>query len=393
MASHDAGLQTDVIILDFSRAFDTVPHSKLLYKLEHYGVRGPILAWLTSFLTERTMRVVLEGESSDEVAVESGVPQGTVLGPLLFLCHINDLPDSVKSTVRLFADDCLLYRVIRTFQDHLALQADLKRLEEWASQWGMRFNTQKCYVLPTKSKSQFFYSLGEAILQHVEQNPYLGIQLSSDLKWSTHITGLCKKIGSTIGFLRRNLQNCPQECRRLAYIALIRSSLEYAAVVWDPYLRKDIDKLECMQRQAARFITKDYRSRDPGCIGRMLDTLKLPPLEERRRQLRLTMLFKIANDLMPALPAGDFLTRTSTERRRVRPTTYDGYESQNILQRQANNNSRCYKVPPSKTDQFRNSFFVRTVVEWNNLPDAVVQLPSPSSFAAALGKQPATHQF
>jgi len=277
MQGHDAGRQTDVIILDFSKAFDTVPHSKLLHKLEHYGVRGPILSWLTSFLTERTMRVVLEGEASDDVAVESGVPQGTVLGPLLFLCHINDLPDAVKSTVRLFADDCLLYRVIRTFQDHLALQADLKKLEEWAIQWGMRFNAQKCYVLPTKSKSQFFYSLGDTILQHVEQNPYLGIQISSDLKWSTHITGLCKKVGSTIGFLRRNLRNCPQECRRLAYIALARSSLEYAAVVWDPYLRKDIDKLESMQRRAARFITKDYKSRDPGCVGRMLDTLKLPP--------------------------------------------------------------------------------------------------------------------
>jgi hypothetical protein len=175
LISHDAGHQTDIIILDFSKAFDTVPHRKLLHKMDHYGVRGPVHAWLTNFLTQRKMRVVLEGEASAEVAVESGVPQGTVLGPLLFLCHINDLPDSVKSTVRLFADDCLHYRVIHTFQDHLTLQADLKSLEEWTTTWGMRFNAQKCYLLPTKPKSHFFYSLGGTILQQVEQNPYLVI--------------------------------------------------------------------------------------------------------------------------------------------------------------------------------------------------------------------------
>jgi hypothetical protein len=311
---------------------------------------------------------------------------------LLFLCHINDLPDSVKSTVRLFADDCLLYRVIHTFQDHLTLQTDLKRLEEWATTWGMRFNAQKCYLLPTKPKSHFFYSLGGTILQQVEQNPYLGIQISADLKWSTHIAGACKRAGSTLGFLRRNLRNCPAECRRLAYIALVRSTLEYGAAVWDPYLRQDIDKLERIQRLAARFITSDYKSRDPGCIGRMLSFLKLPPLEERRRQLRLTTLYKVANGLIPSLPADAFLTPMNVNCRRIRPTAYTGFETQNIIQRQANNNSRCFKVPPSKAEQFRNSFFVRTVVEWNNLDEAVVQSPSVSAFSSAISEKKATNE-
>ena len=106
LISYDQGKQVDVAILDFSKAFDTVPHRKLLYKLNQYGVHGSTHLWLSNFLTNRTMRVVLEGEESEEVVVESGVPQGTVLGPILFLCHINDLPLSVKSQVRLFADDC-----------------------------------------------------------------------------------------------------------------------------------------------------------------------------------------------------------------------------------------------------------------------------------------------
>ena len=125
LSSYDKDKQVDVAILDFSKAFDTVPHRKLLNKLNSYGVQGSIHFWLANFLTNRIMRVVLEGESFDEVLVESGVPQGTILGPILFLCHINDLPLCVKSQVRLFADDCLLYRTIENFEDQLILQNDL----------------------------------------------------------------------------------------------------------------------------------------------------------------------------------------------------------------------------------------------------------------------------
>ena len=130
LTSFDQGKQIDLAILDFSKAFDTVPHDRLLQKLHKYGIRGPLHTWLTSFLTERHMQVVVEGCCSSETTVDSGVPQGTVLGPLLFLCHINDLPEAVKSQVRLFADDCLIYREIKTYEDHHTLQADLKCLEE-----------------------------------------------------------------------------------------------------------------------------------------------------------------------------------------------------------------------------------------------------------------------
>ena len=144
-----------MIILDFSKAFDTVPHSKLLHKMKLYGVDGNINSWLSDFLTNRKMKVVVDGEESDSVTVDSGVPQGTVLGPLLFLCHINDLPDAVKSTVRLFADDCLLYRSIRNMDDHLALERDLQQLETWAKTWGMRFNAKKCYLMSINQVSTF----------------------------------------------------------------------------------------------------------------------------------------------------------------------------------------------------------------------------------------------
>jgi hypothetical protein len=122
-----------------------------------------------------------------------------VLGPILFLCHINDLPDSVTSSIRLFADDCLLYRTIKTAKDHQKLQADLEQLEIWANNWGMRFNAKKCYILSINKKSNKFYSLDNHILQEVQYNPYLAnLQISNDLKWSMHINNISKKANATL---------------------------------------------------------------------------------------------------------------------------------------------------------------------------------------------------
>ena len=175
------------------------------------------------------------------------VPQGTVLGPLLFLCHINDLPQCVKSQVRLFADDCLLYRPIRTISDQLQLQQDLKELEKWANAWGMRFNATKCYLMSIsriKTPLHYRYTLNGHILEQVKDNPYLGITISEDLKWSTHINKIANQGSSILGFIRRNLKYCYMSLRETAYISLVRSILEYSAVVWDPHLTKDSDQLE-----------------------------------------------------------------------------------------------------------------------------------------------------
>ena len=194
--SIDNRKQTDVIILDFSKAFDTVPHQRLLLKLHHYGIRGNTLRWIKNFLCCRKQRVVLDGKSSDWVEVTSGVPQGTVLGPLLFLLYINDLPESVKSQVRLFADDCLLYRDINNQEDNKILQDDLDALSRWQDRWQMRFNPRKCYVMHiTKKRTilQHQYMLNGVPLNTVEHQAYLGVHLSNNLKWDHHISVAKKK--------------------------------------------------------------------------------------------------------------------------------------------------------------------------------------------------------
>ena len=147
------GHNIDMLILDFSKAFDTVPHQRLNHKLDHYGISGKVGNWITSWLTDRQQKVIIDGEESEPVHVKSGVPQGTVLGPLLFLLFINDISEKVEhSTIRLFADDCLLYMKVDTDEDYNKLQKDLKGLEEWSREWQMQFNAQKCYLLSIKNR-------------------------------------------------------------------------------------------------------------------------------------------------------------------------------------------------------------------------------------------------
>jgi hypothetical protein len=201
------GIQTDLIILDFSKAFDKVPHNKLLMKMENYGIRGNTWRWVRSFLSDRTQQVLLDGEKSSQLPVVSGVPQISALGPLLFLIFINDLPASVSSKTRLFAYDCILYRNIYTTEDCKVLQEGLHRLEKWEKALGMEFHPGKCNSMSiTRARSQFEhrYTLNGHILEDVKEVKYLGLTLSSNLTWNTHIGNITSKANKLLGFLRRN---------------------------------------------------------------------------------------------------------------------------------------------------------------------------------------------
>ena len=285
------------------------------------------------------MQMVVEGETSTKMTVDSEVPQETVLGTFLFLCHINDLLCPVTSQVRLFADDCLLYRTIRTQADHISLQNDLSELEKWAERWGTRFKTKKCYIMSINNRSSHFCSVNNHIIHQAEENPYLGLTLTENLKWSSHITKIIKKANSTMGFLRRNLKNCPPESRKMAYISLVRSSLEYGSIIWDPYLLQDTDKLERVQRQAARFITGDYRSREEGSVTKMLEILDLQSLENRRSASKLVFFYKVVEGLVLAVSPEEFL-KSVKQKRIIKTKKFRDYKSFNIIERQLINHDR-----------------------------------------------------
>ena len=251
--------QTDVLITDFSKAFDKVGHGRLLQKLDHYGIRGRNNRWIANFLSNRKQRVVLDGSQSAEVDVDSGVPQGSVLGPCLFLFYINDLPDKMSSTARLFADDAIMYLTIQTQQDASNLQEDLNVLGKWASDWKMELNTQKCQVITVtrkRTRINHQYMLNGVALDSVTSTKYLGITITQDLKWNQHIAGICQKANNTFAFLRRNLKINSPAIKTLAYKALVRPLMEYSCAVWDPSAQRCIDQLEMVRRHVRQICSQ-----------------------------------------------------------------------------------------------------------------------------------------
>ena len=365
------GNQVDVVLLDFSKAFDKVPHRRLAHKLHYYGVRDRTLGWIQAFLSGRSQQVVLEGAHSSPAAVLSGVPQGTVMGPLLFLAYINDLPDVVKfSNTRLFADDTLLFRKICKPEDQNLLQADLDCLAEWEDTWQMSFNASKCNTIciPPSNRTPVIdpqYTLHGQTLQTVSASKYLGVTIQDDLSWSKHIESVAARGNRTVGFLRRNFQDCTTEVKAATYTAMVRPTLEYASTVWNPHKQKDVQLLEKVQRRAARYACGNYHDRAPGAVTRLLQQLQWDSLERRRHHNSLGMLFKIQNGLVD-LP----------------PTRF--FQPSDPRTRGANRLRQEFASHPA----LRNSFFPRTISEWNRLPTSTTSATTLEAFRSRLSCSP-----
>ena len=271
--------QVDIGILDFSKAFDKVAHSRLVQKLEFYGIRGKPLQWINSFSSNRTRQVIVEGSYSTPCKVTSGVPQGSILGSTLFLIYINDLVTDIQSTVRLFTDDCLIYCPILTAADHQIkhqiLQEDLQRLSAWADKWKMTFNINKCCIMQLSKqhhKSKFLCSMSGHI---VEQHSYLGVIIDHKLSWQPYVDYACGKAMKLIGLLNRNLRICSKAVKELSYKQFALPVLDYASSIWDPYHQNQITKLEMIQHRAARFVlNQPWRRNVRDSISSLLSSLK-----------------------------------------------------------------------------------------------------------------------
>ena len=365
LKQRDSGKQLDVIILDYSKAFDTVPHRRLLGKLHYYGIKGNLLRWIEEFLVGRTQSVLVDCTKSQEEAMLSGVPQGTVLGPLMFLLYINDMPFQVQRDIRcrLFADDSLLYRVMDSTLYQVQLQQDLKNLEKWAVDWGMVFTLLN--INGGRTHRPYLYELCGVLLKSLTQERYLGVILTQSLSWSNHVSQVSVKANHKLGFIKRNLKGSPQELKRLAYITLVRSGMECASPVWDPSTSKDQDALEKVQRRAARWINSSYDRTTS--VTNLLRQLNLEPLEKRIRIYRLTFLHKVLNEHVAVPPYKLDITQNG---RPVRGSV----TKQRLV------------IPRCSTNELKNSFVPRTIVQWNALPDSTTSAASVNAFRSRLYK-------
>ena len=360
------GKQTDIILLDFSKAFDKVNHSKLLWKLHQYGIRGHVLNWVRAFLGSRSQRVVIEGEESESIPVTSGVPQGSVLGPILFLIYINDLPDEVCSQVRLFADDTALYLTMESEDSGSTLQSDLDILSMWETRWDMEFNPSKCqvvHVAGSKRPVKRDYILHGQVLESVTCAKYLGVDISCSLTWNSHIDRITGSANRTLGFVRRNIKTRMSKVRETAYNTLVRPQLEYASAVWDPHNKNRISQIEQVQRRAARWTVSNFDRK--ASVTKIVQDLGWRTLDQRRADARLCLFFKILHGLV-AVPLPDYIQHSTRISRYC--------------------HSMTFRQVSTSTDYYKYSFFPLAIVQWNALPQSVACLQSLEVFKTTVCK-------
>ena len=357
-------LGVDAVYLDCKKAFDTVPHKRLIKKLEAYGFGGKILRWIKNFLSNRTQRVSIKGVLSDPLPVESGVPQGSVLGPLLFLIYINDLLEGIESNGKLFADDAKLFKQIKSPNDRDILQRDLLRLQQWSRKWLLEFNEDKCKIMHISLRDtnpRFNYFLNEKELDKSQSEKDLGIHVAENWQPSVHIAKIVSRANRALGQIRRTFTFMNKTIFLNVYPSFVRSHLEYAVQVWSPSLKKDINQLEKVQRRATKLVHDckelEYEQR--------LAFLGLTTLEERRVRGDLIEVFKIMHGYDDLRREKFFILESEIHTHHTR-----GHNLKIASKR-------------SRTENRRRNFDIRTIDKWNQLPENIVYSNNISSFKIA----------
>lgn len=357
----DRGSNMDAVYLDFSKAFDSVPHHRLCLKLQHYGIQGKVLGWLDNFLRNRRQKVVVNGQESQWENVISGVPQGSVIGPTLFILFINDMPEVVNCFIQLFADDAKVFSEIVDESQHNKLQEDLDSLLGWAERWQLVFNAKKCKVMHLgKNNKNFEYHMKEESLETTSCEKDLGVWVDNQLKLSTHAETQAKKANKILGLIRRSFTNLDKQVFCQLYKSLVRSHLEYTNSVTHPQYEKDAKLLENVQRRATKLVPElklcDYPAR--------MKALGLPSLLYRRRRGDMIEAYKYTHKIYDIEPSPLPLDHKSTTR------------------------GHSFKLEKRRAMGLtRQKFFtMRIVNDWNSLPETVVEAPSVNTFKNRLDK-------
>jgi ribonucleases P/MRP protein subunit RPP40 len=349
----------DIYFLDFNKAFDKVPHNRLLSKLEAHGISGNLLLWIKDWLSDRKQRVVINGAMSSYSNVLSGVPQGSVLGPLLFVIYINDIDLGLYSKILKFADDTKIYSKVSNNEDISSLGKDLATLSSWSKDWLMTFNYSKCKVMHIGHNNiNKNLTIDDNIIDECDNITDLGVLFNKDLKFSSQCIKVAKKANKILGLIYRNFENKNKKIMLSLYKSLVRPHLDYCVQIWNPHLEKDILLLERVQKRATKMIQGlqkiSYEDR--------LNRVNLTSLAKRRLRADLLETFKILKG-------------------------YEKLNSETFFELSTNRNRghalKLYKMRVNK-DVGKFNFGNRIVNIWNKLPDHVVESTSVNIFKSRL---------
>ena len=359
----DDGVPLDICYLDFKKAFDSVAHKRLEIALDALGIRGELLTWIRSFLTGRKQRVVLEGAASDWIHVRSGVPQGSVLGPTLFVAAVQSMPMEVESSLLVYADDTKIFRPIKDGADADSLQHDLDTLTDWSSRWQLPFNYAKCKIMHLGSSNpEHDYHMMGVVLEKTAAERDLGVQIENNLQFHSQTSSVVARGFRTLGVIKGAFLNLDDFILPLLYKTMVRPILEYSNSVWGPVLCGDQDRIERVQRRATKMVPAirhlPYQDR--------LRSLNLPSLHYRRMRGDMILVYQILTGKIRI---------DSTRLFTLAP---------------ADQGTRGHALKLSKPTANRvlrqNFFSVRVVNQWNSLPNDVVTASSTNVFKNKLDK-------
>lgn len=354
----DRGQQVDAVYTDIGKAFDRVDHKILISKLDNFGINGKLLNWFSSYLSSRSQTVVVCGRESKSFDAPSGVPQGSHLGPTLFLAFINDMSQVIhNSSYSLFADDLKIFKVINTASDATHLQEDLSRVLEWSSLNKLPLNVKKCKHIKFNRKRRPLltsYCIDNIPLEEVSVIRDLGVMLDSQLSFTSHIDEIIGKAYKLLGFVWRNCKIFRNKTALVtAYFALVRSTLEYCSNVWNPQYKCHQDRIERIQKRFLFYLSV-HQKKLPSLTS-YTDRLRffnIPSLENRRRISDQVLLFKILTGLIdsPQLLSkiGFTVPRLNSRIANFRPFALNNYRtnlgSHSVIPRICKEHNKIYKI-------------------------------------------------
>ena len=363
--SLDVRNDIDVAYCDYMKAFDKVSHRRLIHKLKMYRFGEAFQNWIGDFLAGRKQKVIVNGKESTWGTVTSGIPQGSVLGPILFVLFINDLPEHLpnSSKLYLYADDTKIFREIKDDLDREKLQEDIYSMYEWSERWLLRFHPDKCKTMHigNNNSEPMSYKLKPDIsgMDITTSEKDVGVIIDNKLSFDLHIAEKVNKANSVAGAIRRSFEYLDKDSFKQLYTALVRPHLEYANAVWNPYKKKDITTLENVQRRATKMVPG---LGDKSYVDRLRD-LKLPTLTYRRIRGDMIEVFKLVNDMY--FDCTNLFTFRD--------------QSESVTRR----NKKLFKHR-ARLDVRKYSFRNRVVDLWNSLPDSVISAETVFCFETRL---------